>query len=74
MYNNFAGCVDFAYLWSCIEKGLRSTGLPGLIFSITEIISFLYFILLWYSRTGSFFNWYQKVCIADKKKRNIQVF
>ena len=35
-YGDFAENVDFDYWWSCIRKGLLSTGLPSLVYSLLD--------------------------------------
>ena len=39
-FGDFAELVDFAYLWSCIRKGLRAAGKAGF-FSVDKTASTL---------------------------------
>ena len=36
-YGHFTEGVDFAYWWSCIGKGLQSTGLPRLVSLVPQL-------------------------------------
>ena len=45
--------MDFAYLWSCIRKGLRSTGLPCLVSWAAPACYFLNYVYTFYFLRGS---------------------